>query len=155
MKNTPSKLEDHLGYWLRCLSNYVHTSFAERLAAYDVSVAQWVVLRTLYDKQDISLTETAGLIGVDNSSLSRMVDRMIQKDLITRVEGKDRRSVHLSLTALGNTLVPELARLADENDMQFFRTLSSSDRAQMINIVKLLLQSNNWDQSKRGKDCIR
>lgn len=154
MKNTPSNLEEHLGYWLRCLSNYVHNTFAERLAVYDVSVAQWVVLRTLYDKKDTSLNEAACLVGVDNSSLSRMVDRLIQKDLICRTEGVDRRSVRLSLTLTGKKLVPELTRLADENDRHFFRTLSLKEREDMLNTIKTLLKSNNWDQSKRGKDRI-
>jgi DNA-binding MarR family transcriptional regulator len=154
MKNTPSNLEDHLGYWLRCLSNYVHNSFAERLAGYDVSVAQWVVLRTLYNKNDTSLNEAASLVGVDNSSLSRMVDRLIQKDLIHRTEGVDRRSVRLSLTSTGKKLVPELTRLADENDLYFFRCLSIKEREHMLNTIKSLLKSNNWDQSKRGKDRI-
>jgi DNA-binding MarR family transcriptional regulator len=154
MKNTPSNLEDHLGFWLRCLSNYVHNTFAERLAEYDVSVAQWVVLRTLYDKKDTSLSEAASLVGVDNSSLSRMIDRLIQKGLITRTEGVDRRSVRLSLTARGKKMVPELTRLADENDSHFFRTLSIKEQEHLLNTIKLLLKSNNWDQSKRGKDRI-
>jgi hypothetical protein len=63
--NYLSNLEDHLGYWLRCLSNYIHHSFAALLAEHDISVAQWVVLRTLYDKQNISLNEAAKLVGVD------------------------------------------------------------------------------------------
>ena len=154
MKITPSNLEDHLGYWLRCLSNYVHNTFAERLSEYDVSVAQWVVLRTLYDRKDTSLNEAACLIGVDNSSLSRMVDRLIQKDLIQRTEGVDRRSIHLSLTSKGKKLVPELTQLADENDRHFFRTLSVNEREHMLDTIKTLLKSNNWDQSKRGKDRI-
>lgn len=154
MKNTPNNLEDHLGYWLRCLSNYVHNTFAERLAEYDVSVAQWVVLRTLYDRKDTSLNEAASLVGVDNSSLSRMVDRLIQKDLIHRMEGVDRRSVHLSLTSTGKKMVPKLARLADENDSYFFRTLSLKEQENLLNTIKELLKSNNWNQSKRGKDRI-
>lgn len=154
MKNTLNNLEDYLGYWLRCLSNYVHNTFADRLAGYDVSVAQWVVLRTLYEREDTSLNEAASLVGVDNSSLSRMVDRLIQKNLIHRKEGVDRRSVHLSLTSTGKKLVPELSRLADENDLYFFRTLSIKEQENLLNTIKGLLKSNNWNQSTRGKDRI-
>ena len=50
-ETTISNLEKHLGYWLRCLSNFVSGGFAGKLAARDVSVAQWVVLRTLYDTE--------------------------------------------------------------------------------------------------------
>ena len=42
-------LGDHLGYWLRLVSNHVSGAFAEKLAARDISVAEWVLLRELYD----------------------------------------------------------------------------------------------------------
>jgi hypothetical protein len=102
-KSIPSPLEKHLGHWLRCLSNFVSHSFAERLAGQDISVAQWVVLRTLYDNDGITLNEAAGQVGVDKSSLSRMVERLVQKGLAIRGEGDDRRSVGLTLTAAGRT----------------------------------------------------
>ena len=42
-------MQDHLGYWLRYVSNQVSHSFSLKLAARDVTVAEWVVLRELYD----------------------------------------------------------------------------------------------------------
>ncbi|MEA0970099.1 MarR family transcriptional regulator [Candidatus Megaera venefica] len=153
--NYPSNLEDHLGYWLRCLSNYIHHSFAALLAEHDISVAQWVVLRTLYDKQNISLNEAARLVGVDNSSLSRMIERLVQKNLVSRTNiDKDRRSVQLSLTSTGKALVPKLAQLADKNDESFFQILSTQKRQELLDTIKQLLETNGWDQLTRGKDRI-
>jgi len=153
--NYPSNLEDHLGYWLRCLSNYIHHSFASLLAEHDISVAQWVVLRTLYDKQNISLNEAARLVGVDNSSLSRMIERLVQKNLVSRTNiDKDRRSVQLSLTSTGKALVPKLAQLADKNDESFFQILSTQKRQELLDTIKQLLETNGWDQLTRGKDRI-
>ncbi len=153
--NYPSNLEDHLGYWLRCLSNYIHHNFAALLAEHDVSVAQWVVLRTLYDKQNISLNEAARLVGVDNSSLSRMIERLVQKSLVNRTNiNKDRRSIQLSLTSAGKILVPKLAKLADQNDESFFRIFSTQKRQDLLDTIKQLLETNGWDQSIRGKDRI-
>ena len=37
-----SCLEEHLGYWLRLVSNNVSASFARRLEKLDVSVSEWV-----------------------------------------------------------------------------------------------------------------
>ena len=44
-----SPLESHLGYWLRYVSNHVSHAFALKVAARGVTVAEWVVLRELYD----------------------------------------------------------------------------------------------------------
>jgi DNA-binding MarR family transcriptional regulator len=148
----PSELHQHVGYWLRCLSNLVSSTFAERLAARDISVAQWVVLRTLYDKRDVTLNEAAAEVGVDKSSLSRMVERLVQKRLLIRAEGSDRRSVGLTLTSSAMKLVPQLAKLADENDEQFFRSLSAKQRKEFLSTIKQLIEANRWDSAKRGRD---
>ena len=44
-----SDLETHLGYWLRFVSNHVSHAFSLKLQARDVTVAEWVVLRELFD----------------------------------------------------------------------------------------------------------
>ena len=44
-----SSLESHLGYWLRHVSNHVSHAFSLKLATVGVTVAEWVVLRELYD----------------------------------------------------------------------------------------------------------
>lgn len=81
-----------------------------------------------------------------------MVDRLIQKELLYRAEGVDRRSVRLSLSPSGKKLVPILTQLADENDHYFFRSLSTKEQEHLLETIKALLKSNNWDKSKRGKD---
>jgi DNA-binding MarR family transcriptional regulator len=150
----PSHLEAHLGYWLRCLSNFVSHSFSERLAVQDVSVAQWVVLRTLFDSDGLTLNQAAARIGVDKSTLSRMIERLLQKNLVNRTEGRDRRSVGLSLTPAGKKLVRELAKLADENDHAFFHTLSARQREEFLATIKQLLTANGWDAAARGRDRL-
>src|SRR5271155_1968339 len=112
-KKNISNLENHLGYWLRCLSNYIHYSFADRLSQHNISVAQWVVLRTLYGRNNLDLSHAAELIGIDKSSLSRMIERLVQRELVYRSTGKDRRSIYLSLSSRAKKLVPKLAMIAD------------------------------------------
>lgn len=150
-KATPSHLHSHTGYWLRCLSNLVSSTFAERLAKRDISVAQWVVLRTLYDKRNVTLNEAAEEVGVDKSSLSRMVERLVQKRLVIRAEGGDRRSVGLALTPGAMKLVPQLAKLADENDEEFFHSLSAKRREEFLATIKQLLDANGWKLSEHGR----
>ena len=65
MQKKPSALPDHLGYWLRKLSNAVSSSFAGRLARHGVSVPQWVVLRTLFDHETLPLKEIVSRVEVE------------------------------------------------------------------------------------------
>lgn len=143
-RTSPSKLEDHLGYWLRSLSNLVSHTFAARLEKMGLTVAQWVVLRALYDAESLTLNEAAKLVGVDKSTLSRMIERLVSKEWVNRTEGKDRRSLELKLTASGRKMVTQAARLADENDAVFFQTLSSRQREEFLATIQTLLKANGW-----------
>ena len=153
-REPPSNLEDHLGYWLRCLSNQVHHSFAKKLSSHNISVAQWVVLRVLYDNDNLDLSRAAELIGVDKSTLSRMVDRLVGRGLAQRSEGKNRRSVRLSLSPVALELVPKLARLADENDEEFFKHITSARKKELLDIIKELLIANGSGLSKSYKHTM-
>jgi DNA-binding MarR family transcriptional regulator len=151
----PSDLEDHLGYWLRCLSNFVSGSFEQKLSGHDISVAQWVVLRTLFENSAVTLNQAAQMVGVDKSSLSRMVERLVKRGLIDRAEGNDRRSVGLTLTATGKKLVPQLAKLADENDDTFFKSLNEMQRRDFLATIQKLLSANGWEPTTHGNDRIK
>lgn len=144
-RRPPSRLEDHLGYWLRRLSNRVSHNFAERLETRGVSVPQWVVLRCLFDEEGASLTELAAFVGVDAGALSRMIERLSQKGLVVREpDPASRRSVRLRLTDAGRKLVPVLAREADENDEACFGSLGDAERRRLLATIQVLLTKNGW-----------
>lgn len=140
---TPSDLEDHIGFWVRKLSNQVSGSFAHRVETHGVSVAQWVVLRVLFDHPSLPLKEIVARVGVDQGALSRMVERLVSRGLVSRRESPNsRREVAISLTPEARKLVPQLAREADENDRFFFRHLNGVEREAFLSSIKTLLAQN-------------
>jgi DNA-binding MarR family transcriptional regulator len=131
-----SRLEDHLGFWLRFVSNHVSERFRQQVEATGVSVSEWVALRTLHDRE-ASAAELVDALGMTKGAVSKILGRLETKGLLVRSQGiEDRRSHHLRLTATGRKLVPELARLADENDDLFFGHLSASARAELGRAMK-------------------
>ena len=96
-----SSLESHLGYWIRSVSNHVSHAFALKLAAVGVTVAEWVVLRELYDSENAP-SALAGRLGMTRGAISKLADRLIAKDMIVRrATAGDRRFQSLALTLLG------------------------------------------------------
>ncbi len=127
-----SSLEAHLGYWLRYVSNEVSHAFAQKLARLGVSVAEWVVLRELYAAPGTLARQLAAKLGMTRGAISKIVDRLEGKGLITRAPDQaDGRSQVLALAGPGIALVPKLAALADRNDEQFFGHLKTKERAQL------------------------
>lgn len=145
MKDTnTSDLEYHIGYWMRFVSNHVSFSFRDRLAEYKITVAEWVALRSLYNRAPCTLGELAGQIGVDLGATSRLVERLIRKKLASRkASPEDRRFVTLELSTSGKKLVPILAQEADENDAFFFDCLNKQDKAHLLRILQNLVKNHN------------
>ncbi len=125
-----STLESHLGYWLRSVSNHVSHAFRTKVEAHGVTVAEWVVLRAMFDHESMNPSQLAEQIGLTRGAVSKLIDRLERKHLVQRrTEREDRRYQLVSLTPAGRTLVPALARLADENDREFFGHLRDEERA--------------------------
>lgn len=132
-----SNLEDHTGYWLRLVSNHVSQAFAKRIEARGISVAEWVVLRILFDQEAESPSAIANRLGMTRGAITKVADKLIAKKLIARAaDPEDGRAQVLSLTAKGRRMVPELAMLADQNDSDFFGHLGTADRKALTRILK-------------------
>lgn len=139
-KLTPSTLRSHIGYRMRVVSNAVSHSFARKLATHDVTVAEWVILRELYSGDDTTSQSTiADIAGLTRGAVSKLVDRLLKKGLLTRSESsKDRRYQDIKLTSSALKLIPKLALIADENDESFFAALPKNERkALMDTLIKL------------------
>ena len=84
-----SSLESHLGYWIRYVSNHVSHAFALKLAAVRVTVAEWVVLRELYEAESAP-SALAERLGMTRGAISKLADRLIDKALIARRASAER-----------------------------------------------------------------
>ena len=145
-KASPEKVSDlksHTGFWLRLVSNHVSHRFAQRLEGSRVTVAEWVILREMYSTDTTSPSTLATLTGLTRGAVSKLIERLREKQLVTRVEAaNDRRFQDIGLTRAGRTLVPKLAALADINDSEFFSHLSAQEHTLLRTTLKKLAEAN-------------
>ncbi|HVB88820.1 MAG TPA: MarR family transcriptional regulator [Beijerinckiaceae bacterium] len=134
-----SDLDVHLGYWLRSLSNHVSQAFQRKVETHGVTVAEWVLLRVVLRLGSAAPSELADAIGMTRGAVSRLVERVAQKNLAKVARSpSDKRAQIISLTGRGRRLVPALARLADENDDEFFGRLPSDRRSELEQLIRAL-----------------
>lgn len=134
---TVSRLHQHLGYWLRTVSNAVSHSFARKVEREGVTVAEWVFLRVLYDADWVAPSLLAQHMGMTKGAISKLADRLLEKDLVHREENADDRRAHrLALTPAGRMLVPRLARIADANDASLFGVLTPDERRRLEKLLR-------------------
>ncbi len=134
---TVSPLEAHLGYWLRFVSNQVSHSFSVKLAGRGMSVAEWVMMRELYECDAMAPSALAERIGMTRGGVSKLADRLAVKGMLTRTaSAEDRRYQAVALTAKGRAILPKLAALADQNDAEFFAHLKAVERDKIADVMR-------------------
>lgn len=146
MKNLKqiSRLTDHLGYWMRMVSNSVSHAFANKLESTGVTVAEWVILREMYGNEELtSPSRVAELTGLTRGAVSKLIQRLFEKGLINRKESTDdRRYQDIELTEKAIKLVPKLAEIADDNDRQYFGGLTAHEQIQLRSLLEKLAERN-------------
>ncbi|NUR91320.1 MAG: MarR family transcriptional regulator [Nonomuraea sp.] len=99
-------LASSLAYLLSRAERGVNRSLAAALAVEDVTVEQWRILRALADGAGHSMGELAEAVLMPHPTLTKAVDRLIDRALVYRgPSGGDRRRVAVFLSDLGADLL--------------------------------------------------
>ncbi|MGE5248711.1 MAG: MarR family winged helix-turn-helix transcriptional regulator [Bacteroidota bacterium] len=120
------------------LMRVLRAKFREKRVA-DLSMAQFRTLAFVNANRDASLSEAAGHIGLSLPSMSKLVDVLVKRELLTRVmHGSDRRRICLTLTAEGKRALGE----AYEHTQAYFADklsgLTDEERTQIASVMNLL-----------------
>lgn len=97
-----------LGASLRLVYHLYGKLLQKRLAGSELSMAQYVHLRTLKEEGPVSQSELSSRLGIEKASSTRVLDELAQKNLILRErDRKDRRMIIVSLTADGHRKIDQ------------------------------------------------
>ncbi len=122
------KLDKGLGFLVRLLDTRVHLLYEQLTGQNDITPRQ-------------TLTELAGHIRVDRSTLGEMINRMAERSLITkRNNGNDRRSAEVLLARAGKMVLLEIVAGAAELQGALLAPLSAQDRAHFMRCMKLIAE---------------
>jgi DNA-binding MarR family transcriptional regulator len=147
-----SDLEDHVGYWLRFVSNHVSQAFTAKVEAQGVTVAEWVLLREMFDHSAANPSQLADRLALSRGAVSKLIDRLVAKDLVEKRIGsefssnQDGRYQTVELTTAGRKLVPKLANLADKNDAEFFDHMTKSEKKELMRLLKEIVKKHSWKE---------
>jgi DNA-binding MarR family transcriptional regulator len=127
-----SRLDAHVGYWLRCVSNRFSHVLNRRLEHKGVTLTEWMVLRELYDG-DLRPSDLAARLGLTRGAVSKLVEKLACALMISEQASlRKRRTQTLSLTENGRAVVCVFAGILDETDEEFFGHLDPDTRALIV-----------------------
>lgn len=142
---SPSKTRDQAQRLYRVFSELVRGyQFRDRegICCHGISVSQCYTLDTLDRSGASTMTELAGGLVLELSSMTRVVDQLVKKNLVTRVrDPHDRRICRVKISAKGRRLVQTIrAELVDEHEM-ILKTIPAESRDAVITAISQLLRA--------------
>jgi DNA-binding MarR family transcriptional regulator len=112
------------------------------LAALEMSAAQYVIISVLAKRGVDSATELCKDLSYDGGAMTRMIDRLEAKGLISRRRcPEDRRLVKLELTETGLAALPKLRECSVRVLNHFMRGFSHAEARQLEGYLVRMLQN--------------
>ncbi|MDO6654754.1 MarR family winged helix-turn-helix transcriptional regulator [Anaerobacillus sp. 1_MG-2023] len=127
---------DDIGYQVQQISHLVKQLQNERLLKEDLSISHMNVMFVLYEEDRVNQSHIQNNLGIKASSLSKLIDILIQKGLVTResLDG-DARSKIICLTELGKEKQQQLYRVRDELENQLTEHLNETETKQLARML--------------------
>jgi len=103
-------MRNSVGYLMRICTNRLLPQMESLFEDQELSFSQWTTLVALHDGRITTAGDLAHNICHDAGSLTRLIDEMVRRGLVSRNRSEsDRRVVTLALTPRGRDLVEALA----------------------------------------------
>lgn len=145
-------MRNSVGYLMRMCSNRLLPQMETLFADQELTFSQWTTLVALHDGRITTASDLARNICHDAGSLTRLVDQMVERGLVTRTRDEaDRRVVRLSLTARGRKVVEALA----PRMMDFWNSLLTGfSHAEVDTLISLLTRLVTATEAKTGRKIL-
>jgi DNA-binding MarR family transcriptional regulator len=121
-------LSDSVGFMISNTGRKMSQYLTIRFQPYDVTPEQWSLLSRLAENDGISQKELAFQVDKDPTNVTRILDQLERKGLVSRTSNKeDRRSFLLFLTDQGKELDRKLAPIEDQAIREMLIGVSPAD----------------------------
>ncbi|HIT02530.1 MAG TPA: MarR family transcriptional regulator [Firmicutes bacterium] len=135
------ELQNCINYLLTGAQHEVFQLMSERLMPYEVTPGQYGVLACLWEKDESNPKEIAQALGLENSTMSGILDRMQKKGLIDRgVDPEDRRCVHVRLSPRGRELKEPVLQVVAQVNEEIWSQFSPQDADTLRRCLKTIQQ---------------
>jgi DNA-binding MarR family transcriptional regulator len=132
-------LEDTLSFYIRSINIALSRDLDDRLEGLDVArgTGKITTLLLVDSHPGIRPSVIAQLIMRDRSAMGRLVDQMIEHDLVTREAATDdRRAQELHITEKGADLARKVRKIVTRQSDDFFAGVPEEDQKRLLDILR-------------------
>jgi DNA-binding MarR family transcriptional regulator len=113
-------------------------------AGYDLTPVQYAALAALAANPGMDQATLAGLIAYDRTTITGVVDRLVQKGLILRQpSARDRRANLLVMTDLGEATLQGVVPAVEAAQIAMLRGLTKEEAEQFLRLLRKAIDAGN------------
>ncbi len=122
------------------IMRYLDAEASRELIGLEVTPSQMNALVSLYGRDDLPMGELADILGLTESAATRLVDRLINMNLVRRGrDGLDRRVVRVHLSSYGKQLAELVLARRQAQFTRFAERMNAEDRKNLVDGLSALL----------------
>jgi len=112
-------------------------------AGYDLTPVQYAALTEIGTQPGIDQATLAGLIAYDRTTITGVVDRLVQKGLLVRQASRDRRAHALEITDEGRQTLEGIEPAVEAAQRIILGGLSTSEAATLMRLLRKAIAAGN------------
>jgi MarR family transcriptional regulator for hemolysin len=149
----PSPDTEPLGLLLARTARSVSRAFDEALAAAGGSRPMWLILLALKQRRWETQAELARAVGITGPTLTHHLDKMVQRDLVTRQRDPDNRRVQvIEMTPPGDDVFHRLRAAAVRHDRRLHEGFDDNEIRQLRSLLARLSVAVDADAQAGAAD---
>lgn len=127
---------------IRLLERKLCTLNESEMSCCGITLAQCHSIVEIGRAGNISLIDLARLLNLDNSTISRTVNNLVNAGLVTReLNPEDRRYVTIQLTEAGKKIFDDIEKNMNSKFKKLFEKIPEGNRAQVLEGLKILIET--------------
>jgi DNA-binding MarR family transcriptional regulator len=146
LENLVTDISDRPGHLARRFQQIAVAIFHAEVdeAGYDLTPVQYAALATIRTHPGIDQATLAGLIAYDRTTITGVVDRLVQKDLAVRqASSRDRRARELQITDEGRRILRGIEPAVAAAQRVILRGLSADEAEEFLRLLRKAIAAGN------------
>jgi len=139
----PNEMPGHLARRFQQIAVAVFLAEVED-AGFDLTPVQYAALATINTNPAIDQITLAGLIAYDRTTITGVIDRLVQKGLVVRqTSSRDRRARELKITDEGRKVLRKITPAVEAAQRIMLRGLSEAEAAELMRLLQKAIAAGN------------
>ena len=132
-----NSLDNCINYLLTGAQHTVFQYMKKNLAQFDITPIQYGVLGCIWEFDMHNPKDIAAHLGVENSTISGILERMENKGLIRRmIDSSDRRFINIELTDVSKNIEMPVREVVTEVDKNVLEQVSEEEITMLKNMLR-------------------